>query len=59
MPCCKGMVVAGNVAPLHGSGSNLNSQTALTATGAVINGRGDNPKLPDLMTSSQPKLHRR
>ena len=53
------MVVAGNVAPLHGSGSNLNSQTALTATGAVVNGRGDNPKLPDLMTSSQPKLHRR
>ena len=50
----KGVVVAGDVEQLHGSGSNLNKQTALTETGTVINGRGDTPNLHDVLTGSQP-----
>ena len=50
----KGVLVAGDVEQLHGSGSNLNKQTALTETGAVINGRGDTPNLHDVLTGSQP-----
>lgn len=50
----KGVVVATDVEHLHGSASNLNKQTALTETGAVINGRGDTPNLHDVLTGSQP-----
>ena len=50
----KGVVVAADVGQLHGSGSNLNKQTALTETGAVVNGRGDSPNLHDVLTGSQP-----
>ena len=50
----KGVVVAGDLEQLHGSGSNLNKQTALTETGAVVNGRGDSPNLHDVLTGSQP-----
>jgi hypothetical protein len=49
----KGVVVATDVAQLHGS-NNLNKQTALTETGAVMNGRGDTPNLHDVLTGSQP-----
>lgn len=50
----KGVVVASDVEQLHGSASNLNKQTALTETGATINGRGDTPNLHDVLTGSQP-----
>jgi hypothetical protein len=50
----KGVVVANDVEQLHGAGSNLSKQTALTETGAVINGRGDTPNLHDVLTGSQP-----
>ncbi len=50
----KGVVVAQSVADLHGAGSNLNKQTALTETGAVVNGRGDTPNQHDILTGSQP-----
>ena len=49
----KGVVVAADVAQLHGT-NNLNKQTALTETGAVVNGRGDTPNQHDLLTGSQP-----
>ena len=49
----KGVVVASDVAQLHGS-NNLNKQTALTETGAGVNGRGDTPNLHDVLTGSQP-----
>ena len=49
----KGVIVAKNVAELHGS-SNLNKQTALTEKGDVINGRGDAPNMHDILTGSQP-----
>ena len=49
----KGMVIASDVAQLH-SANNLSKQTALTETGATINGRGDTPNTHDVLTGSQP-----
>ena len=49
----KGVVVASDVAQLHTS-NNINKQTALTETGAVVNGRGDTPNMHDVLTGSQP-----
>ena len=49
----KGVVIAKDVAELHGA-NNLTKQTALTETGAVVNGRGDNPNMHDILTGSQP-----
>ncbi|MES2990541.1 MAG: hypothetical protein V4844_03895 [Pseudomonadota bacterium] len=50
----KGVVVATDVANLHGAANNLNKQTAVTEKGAVVNGRGDTPNLHDVLTGSQP-----
>ena len=49
----KGAVIASDVAQLHGA-NNLTKQTALTETGALINGRGDTPNMHDMLTGSQP-----
>jgi hypothetical protein len=49
----KGVVVATDVAQLHGA-NNINKQTALTETGAVVSGRGDTPNRHDILTGSQP-----
>lgn len=49
----KGVVIARNIAELHGN-NNLNKQTALTETGATVNGRGDTPNTHDMLTGSQP-----
>jgi hypothetical protein len=49
----KGVVIATDVAQLHGV-NNLNKQTALTETGAAVNGRGDTPNMHDVLTGSQP-----
>jgi hypothetical protein len=49
----KGVVIASDVEQLH-SANNISKQTALTETGAVINGRGDTPNLHDVLTGSQP-----
>ena len=48
----KGVVVAKNVAELHGS-NNLTKQTALTEKGEMVNGRGDTPNMHDVLTGSQ------
>jgi hypothetical protein len=48
----RGVVIANNVAELHGT-NNLTKQTALTETGAVVNGRGDTPNQHDILTGSQ------
>lgn len=47
-----GVVIAASVAELHGT-NNLTKQTALTETGAVVNGRGDTPNQHDILTGSQ------
>jgi len=49
----KGVVVATDVDNLHGA-NNLSKATALTETGAGINGRGDTPNQHDVLTGSQP-----
>jgi hypothetical protein len=49
----KGVVIAKDVAELHGASNNLTKQTALSEKGEVINGRGDTPNRHDVLTGSQ------
>ena len=49
----KGVVVAKDVADLHGAGNNLSKQTSLSEKGEVINGRGDTPNRHDALTGTQ------
>jgi hypothetical protein len=49
----KGTVVAKDVAELHGA-NNISKQTALTEKGEMVNGRGDQPNMHDILTGSQP-----
>jgi len=48
-----GVVIAKSVDDLHGPNNNLNKQTALTEKGTVVNGRGDNPNMHDILTGTQ------
>ncbi|MBQ0824168.1 hypothetical protein HPT29_002295 [Microvirga terrae] len=50
----KGVVIAKDVADLHGAGNNLTKQTALTEKGEPVKGRGDQPNEHDMLTGSQP-----
>ena len=50
----KGVVVAKDVADLHGASNNLTKETALSEKGEVINGRGDSPNMHDVLTGSTP-----
>jgi len=49
----KGVVIAKDVADLHGASNNLNKQTALTEKGEVVKGRGDQPNQHDILTGTQ------
>jgi hypothetical protein len=49
----KGDVIAKSVEDLHGASNNLTKQTAVTEKGAVVNGRGDQPNMHDILTGSQ------
>ena len=49
----KGVVIAHNVAELHGN-NNINKATALTESGAVVPARPDPENKHDIMTGSQP-----
>ncbi len=49
----KGTMVAENVAQLHSENNNLGKQTSLTEKGDVVNGRGDQPNMHDIITGSQ------
>ena len=48
----KGDVIATDVANLHSDANNITKQTALTETGAVVNGRGDDPNQHDMLTGT-------
>jgi hypothetical protein len=50
----KGVVIAKDVADLHGAGNNICKQTALDEKGELVNGRGDQPNRHDILTGSQP-----
>ncbi len=47
-----GVVIAESVEALHGDANNLNKETALDETGAIVNGRGDEPNRHDILTGS-------
>ncbi|PYP93517.1 MAG: hypothetical protein DMD34_12045 [Gemmatimonadetes bacterium] len=48
----KGVKVADNVADLHSDNNKLTKQNSLTETGTVVNGRGDQPNMHDILTGS-------
>lgn len=48
-----GVLVARDIDHLHGDDNNLNKETALDESGEMINGRGDNPNMHDILTGSQ------
>lgn len=50
----KGDVIATDVANLHSADNKLTKATALSETGAEINGRGDEPNQHDILTGSNP-----
>ncbi len=50
----KGVVVARDVAHLHGDDNNMGKETSLDENGNVVNGRGDKPNRHDILTGSQP-----
>jgi hypothetical protein len=47
----KGVMIAADLDELHGL-NRLTKQTALTESGGVVNGRGDNPNQHDILTGS-------
>lgn len=48
-----GVMIARDLDDLHGEGNNLNKETALTEKGQVVNGRGDDPNMHDILTGSR------
>jgi hypothetical protein len=48
----KGEVIAKSVDDLHSAGNGLTKATALTEKGTVVNGRGDQPNMHDILTGS-------
>lgn len=49
----KGVVVAHNVADLHGDTNKLSKENSLSEKGLVVNGRGDTPNMHDVLTGSR------
>lgn len=47
-----GELIADNVDDLHSETSNLNKEASISESGAVINGRGDEPNMHDILTGS-------
>jgi hypothetical protein len=48
----KGEVIATDVANLHSDANNITKQSALTETGEIVKGRGDDPNQHDILTGS-------
>lgn len=47
-----GDVIATDVANLHSDAANINKQTGLTETGAMVKGRGEDPNQHDILTGT-------
>jgi hypothetical protein len=47
-----GVVVANSLDELHSDAANVNKETGLTETGALVNGRGDEPNQHDILTGT-------
>lgn len=48
-----GVMVAESVADLHSANNELSKENSLTENGDVVNGRGDEPNMHDILTGSQ------
>ncbi len=48
-----GVVVAESVDDLHSENANLTKETILTENGDMVNGRGDQPNMHDILTGSE------
>jgi hypothetical protein len=48
-----GVRVAASLADLHGPDNRLGKETSLNERGGVVNGRGDDPNMHDILTGSQ------
>ena len=48
----EGVAIALDVEALHGEDNAISKETALDETGAVVNGRGDDPNRHDILTGS-------
>ena len=49
----KGVMVAENVADLHSENNKLSKENSLSEKGEVVNGRGDQPNMHDILTGSR------
>jgi hypothetical protein len=49
----EGVEIAADVEALHGDANNVTKETALDETGAVVNGRGDDPNRHDILTGTR------
>ncbi len=49
-----GTEIATDLETLHGDANNISKETALDETGAMVNGRGDEPNRHDILTGSLP-----
>ncbi|WP_234570717.1 hypothetical protein [Rhodohalobacter sp. 614A] len=47
-----GILVAENVDHLHGDENNLNKENSIDENGEMVNGRGDDPNMHDILTGS-------
>ncbi len=47
-----GVEVASSVEDLHSDDNDLNKENSITESGEVVNGRGDNPNMHDILTGS-------
>ena len=47
-----GVMIASNVDELHSEAANLTKETILTENGDMVNGRGDDPNMHDILTGS-------
>ena len=48
-----GVLVAESVEDLHSDSNNLGKETSLTEAGEMVNGRGDDPNMHDILTGAQ------
>lgn len=48
----QGVLIAESVAALHGEANAINKETALTESGEMVNGRGDDPNRHDILTGA-------
>lgn len=50
----EGDMIAQDVTDLHSENANLTKETILTEKGEMVNGRGDDPNMHDILTGSNP-----